>query len=347
MGYGNILVIKLRHIGDVLLATPVLRALREAYPVARLTVLVNRGTETVLAHNPDVTEVFCVEKGPLTNQVKFAHRLRQRAFDCVIDLTDGDRSAIISVATKAPMRVGFNAEHRWRGLLYSTVAKPRPTDQHRIEYDLCALRNLGLDPKPGTPVLHVSQAEEQAVETWLEAAGLTGSRDAPPLLLLQPGARYALKVWPHARFVELADRLAERFACRILLGGDQREREIAEQIARKARCSPKVVAGKFSLLQYASLVRRCALFIGNDGGAMHIAAAMGTPVVALFGPTYPRRWGPRGGPAHVIYKGLDCRACYHPTCLRGDDSCMQQITVDEVFEAASRMLERTMARTVS
>ncbi|MGZ9204857.1 MAG: glycosyltransferase family 9 protein, partial [Nitrospira sp.] len=79
-------------------------------------------------------------------------------------------------------------------------------------------------------------------------------------------------------------------------------------------------------------------------GAMHIAAAMGTPVVALFGPTYPRRWGPRGGPAQVIYKGLDCRACNHPTCLRGDDRCMQQITVDEVFAAASRMLERTMTR---
>ena len=342
--YGNILVIKLRHIGDVLLATPVLRALREAYPEARLTLLVNRGTETVVAHNPDVTEVLCVEKGGLKEQVKFVRMLRQRAFDCVIDLTDGDRSAAISLATRASMRVGFNAEHRWRGLLYSTVAKPRPTDQHRVDYDLCALRNLGLDPKPGTPVLYVSQAEEQAVDTWLHEAGLVSTKHVPRLLLLQPGARYALKVWPHDRFVELADRLADRFDCRILLGGDQREREIAEQIARKAHCEPKVVAGKFSLLQYASLVRRCALFIGNDGGAMHIAAAMGTPVVALFGPTYPRRWGPRGGPAQVIYKGLDCRACYHPTCLRGDDSCMQQITVDEVFEAASRMLERPVAR---
>jgi heptosyltransferase-3 len=213
-----------------------------------------------------------------------------------------------------------------------------------VEYDLCALRSLGLDPKPGLPVLHVSQSEEETVETWLQESGLLSSRDSSQLLLLQPGARYDLKVWPHERFVELADRLTDRFSCRILLGGDQREREIAEQIARKARCAPKVVAGKFSLLQYASLVKRCALFVGNDGGAMHIAAAMGTPVVALFGPTYPRRWGPRGGPAQILYKGLDCRACYHPTCLRGDDSCMRQITVDEVFEVASRMLERTIAR---
>ncbi|WHZ15606.1 MAG: Lipopolysaccharide core heptosyltransferase III [Nitrospira sp.] len=335
----NILVIKLRHIGDVLLSTPVLRALREAYPDARLTLLLNRGTEGVLTHNPDVNEVLCVEKGAWDAQLRFVQMLRRRAFDCVIDLTDGDRSAVISLATGAPVRVGFNAEHRWRGLLYSAVAKPRPTDRHRVDYDLCALRTLGLDPKPGIPAVHVSQAEEQMVEAWLQENGLLPSEASPLLILLQPGARYSLKVWPHERFAQLADRLADKFSCRILLGGDQREREIAELVARNTRCAPKVAAGKFSLLQFAALVKRCALFVGNDGGAMHIAAAMGTPVVALFGPTYPQRWGPRGGPAQVIYKGLDCRACYHPTCLRGDDSCMQQITVDEVFDACVRSLK--------
>jgi len=344
MDFRNILVIKLRHIGDVLLSTPVLHALREAYPGARVTMLVNRGTEGILTHNPDVNEVLCLEKGAWEAQLKFVRMLRRRAFDCVIDLTDGDRSATISLMTGAPVRVGFNAEHRWRGLLYSAVAKPRPADQHRVDYDLCGLRALGLDPKPGTPVVHVSPVEEQMVETWLQEAGLFSSEASLLPVLLQPGARYSLKVWPRERFAQLADLLAERFSCRILLGGDQREREIAEQVARKARCGPTVVAGKFSLLQFASLMKRCALFVGNDGGAMHIAAAMGTPVVALFGPTYPQRWGPRGGPAQVIYKGFDCRACYHPICLRGDDSCMQQITVDEVFAAASRMLERTLAR---
>ncbi|HQV12971.1 MAG TPA: putative lipopolysaccharide heptosyltransferase III [Nitrospira sp.] len=339
----NILIIKLRHIGDVLLSTPVLHALREAFPAAQLTMLVNRGTEGVLAHHPDVDEVLCLEKGAWADQCKFVYRLRERGFDCVIDLTDGDRSAVMSLATGAPIRIGFNAEHRWRGLLYSKVAKPRPVDQHRVEYDLCALRALGLDPTRGMPSVFVAEAEEQMVDQWLREQGLTGDH-CPPLVLVQPGARYSLKVWPPERFAQLSDRLVQQFRCRILLGGDQREREVAEQVARKSHCAPIVVAGKFSLLQYASLVKRCALFVGNDGGAMHIAATVGTPVVALFGPTYPERWGPRGGLTQVIYKGLDCRACYHPSCLRGDDSCMRQITVDEVFEAAGRILDLKGAR---
>ncbi len=334
----NILIIKLRHVGDVLLSTPVLRALRETYPDARLTMLVNRGTEGVLAHNPDVNDILFVEKGSFRSQVEFVLGLRKKRFDCVVDLTDGDRSALISLAVGAPVRVGFNAEHRWRGLLYSAVAKPRPTDRHRVEYDLSTLRALGLDPKPGTPAVYVSQAEAQTVEQWLQEAGLASLEEAPLLVLLQPGARYSLKVWPHERYAQLADRLVESFGCRILLGGDQREREIAELVARQARCAPTVVAGRFSLMEFAALAKRCALFVGNDGGAMHVAAAVGTPVVALFGPTYPQRWGPRGGPTEVIYKGLDCRACYHPTCLRGADNCMSMISVDEVLAAAGRML---------
>lgn len=343
MAFHNILIIKLRHIGDVLLATPVIRGLRDAYPGARLTMLVNRGTEGILAHNPDLNEVLCLDKGSWQTQWAFVQMLRARGFDAVIDLTDGDRSAIISVATRSPVRIGFNAEHRWRGLLYSQVAKPRPMDQHRVDYDLCALRALGLDPKPGLPTLFLSKADEQVSTDWLTQAGLLPEQEGAPVVWMQPGARYSLKVWPPDRFAQLADRLAERFGCRILLGGDQREREVAELVARKTRCEPFIVAGKFSLLQFAALVKQCVLFIGNDGGAMHIAAAMGTPVVALFGPTYPQRWGPRGGPSQVIYKGLDCRACYHPTCLRGDESCMQQISVDEVYRAASRMLEQRLA----
>jgi heptosyltransferase III len=339
MSFTNILVIKLRHIGDVLLATPVFRTLKEAFPQARLTALVNRGTESVLRHHPDLHEILVAEKGPVTAQLRFIRELRRKRFDCVVDLTDGDRSAFMSLATGAKTRIGFNAEHRWRGLFYTHVAKPLPEDAHRIEYDLATVRSLGLTPATSRPTLYLSSDEELSADQVLDALSAEDGRSSK-LIIIQPGARYPLKVWPMERFAELVDRLARAVRCRILLGGDTREREAAEAIRAQTQYRPTVVAGRLSLLEFGALLKRCDLFIGNDGGAMHMAAAVGTPVVALFGPTYPQRWGPRGAPSEILYKGLDCRACYHPVCIRGDDNCMRLISVDEVFDRCMRLLRK-------
>jgi predicted lipopolysaccharide heptosyltransferase III len=340
MKFTNILVIKLRHIGDVLLATPVFRTLRQAYPDAKLTALLNRGTEDVLRHHPDLNEIFVAEKGAPAAQFQFLLNLRRKRYDCVVDLTDGDRSAFMSLATGAATRVGFNAEHRWRGLLYTHVAKPSPEDAHRIEYDLATLRTLGLAPRTSRPALYISPDEELAAKRALDEAFGNDKRSSR-LIVMQPGARYSLKVWPPERFAELADRLSRAVPCRILLGGDARERDVAEAVQERTRCRPTVVAGRFSLLEFGAVLKQCDLFIGNDGGAMHIAAAVGTPVVALFGPTYPQRWGPRGSPSEIVYKGLDCRACYHPVCIRGEENCMRLISVDEVFDRCMRLLDKT------
>src|ERR687890_11915 len=122
----NILVIKLRYLGDVLLSTPVLTALRECFPTARLTMAVNRGTEDMVKWNPHLNEVFMVERGVIGKQLRSFHQIRQRRFDCVIDLTDGDRSATLARYSGAPVRIGFNDEHRWRGRLYTTIV-PAPS----------------------------------------------------------------------------------------------------------------------------------------------------------------------------------------------------------------------------
>ncbi len=349
----NILVIKLRYIGDVLLATPVLHALRDRFPDTRLTMLVNRGTEDILKWNPDVNEVLTVDRGTPAAQLQLLGELRRRGFDCVLDLTDGDRSAILARLSGAPVRIGFNEERRWRGLLYTSVVRANALT-HRVERDLEAVRALGMEPKASPLVLRTSSEDDKEAAKLLEELGVgvisagspptrmvLGEASAgatQPLVLLHPGARYWFKAWRAERFAELADRLADACGCRVLVGGDARDRDVAEVIRRRARSAPTVLAGRTTLLQLAALLKHCTLFIGNDNGPMHMAAAVGTPVVALFGPSDQAVWGPRGGRAEVLYKGLDCRQCFHPTCKRGEESCMNQISVDEVFAAAQRCL---------
>jgi len=337
----NILVIKLRYLGDVLLATPVFRALRDRFPGARLTAAVNRGTEDMLKGNPDIDEILIVERAGLAGQFRFIRELRRRKFDCVVDLTDGDRSALLAFCSGAPVRIGLNEEHRWRGLLATTVVKPGVGAVHRIEHDLDTLRPLGIEPKAGRPALHISRDEEaEAARQLDDIAGESLSSGAKPLVMFQPGARYWFKAWPAERFAVLADRLVDKHGCRVLIGGDPRERELAETIRAQAQSKPVVLAGRTTVRQYAAMLKRCALFVGNDNGPMHMAAALGVPVVALFGPSNPDEWGPRGGRVEVLYKGLDCRACFHPTCTRGEQSCMKQITVEEVLDRIERVLPR-------
>lgn len=335
----NILVIKLRYLGDVLLATPVLRALRERFPESYLAAAVNRGTEDVLKWNPDLNEVLVVERGGLASQLRFLGEVRRRRFDCVIDLTDGDRAAILARCSGAPVRIGLNEERRWRGLLYTTVVRPGPSVAHRIERDLETVRPLGIQPKAGRPVLRTSPEDDEAAARLLnDAAGEPLSRGARPLIMFQPGARYWFKAWPAERYADLANRLTKAFDCRILIGGHAQERAVAEEIAARAGSKPVVLAGRTTVLQHAAILKRCALFVGSDNGPMHMAAAVGTPVVALFGPSNPAEWGPRGKRVEVLYKGLDCRRCFHPTCMRGEESCMKLISVDEVFAASETLL---------
>lgn len=333
----NILIIKLRYIGDVLLATPVLRVLRDALPQAWLTMAINRGTEEILEGNPDVNEVLVIDRGGMAADIRFLRDLRRRKFDCVIDLTDADRSAMMAWISGAPVRIGFNDEHRWRGLLYTSVV--RVTGIHRIERDLDAVRALGIEPKSDRPVLSVSDQDEQEAAIILNevAAGSAGQRGRP-LVLLHPGARYWFKAWPAERFAQLADRLSQAYGCELLIAGGAPDRDIIEAIRAYARTRIHVLAGRVGLSQFAAVLKRCALFIGNDTGAMHMAAAMDIPIVALFGPSDPAEWGPRGRRVTVLYKGLDCRPCFHPTCRRGEDNCMRQISVEEVFRAAAQWL---------
>jgi heptosyltransferase III len=331
----NILIIKLRYIGDVLLATPTVRAIKAARPDVRVTMMVNRGTEDVLSGNQDLDEIMVLDKGSLASQWQLIAGLRRRRFDTVIDLTDGDRSAFLSWASGAPVRIGFNDEHQWRGRCYTQVVQSEPGAQHRIDRDLEALKSMGIQAGSKDLQLWLTSEEIDSADQLLNQLGVQRSQ---PIAILQPGARYWFKAWPPERFAELADQLTTQYGCQVLIGGSQQDIDLAEQIREMAKCNPIIMAGRTTIKQFAAIAKKSTLFVGNDSGAMHIASAVGTPVVALFGPSSLCEWGPRSGPVEVLYKGLDCRICYNTTCARGEESCMKLIAVHEVTAAAQRLL---------
>jgi len=331
----NVLIIKLRYIGDVLLATPAARAIKAARSDVRVTMMVNRGTEDVLSGNPDLGEIMVLDKGSLAAQWRLIAGLRRQRFDTVIDLTDGDRSAFLSWISGAPVRIGFNDEHRWRGRCYTQVVQPVSGVQHRIDRDLEALKLISIQAGSKDLQFWLTPEEENSADQLLDQLGIQQSQ---PIVILQPGARYWFKAWPPERFAELADRLTAQYGCQVLIGGSDQDIELAQQIRQMAKSSPVIMAGRTTIKQFAAIAKKSALFIGSDSGAMHIAAAVGTPVVALFGPSNPAEWGPRGEATEVIYKGLDCRTCFHPTCRRGEQNCMKLISVDEVATASKRLI---------
>ncbi|HJT22193.1 MAG TPA: putative lipopolysaccharide heptosyltransferase III [Nitrospira sp.] len=330
----TILVIKLRYLGDVLLATPALEALKTAYRSARNIVVVNRGTEAMLAGNPHVDEILPLERGSMVSQWRFLADLRRRRPDIAIDLTDADRSAFLTWTSGAPIRIGFNDEGRFRGRCYTTVVQGKP-GLHRIERDLAALLALHIAATETAPKLWLTEDDEQKAGELLNRLGV---RERQSFVVLQPGARYWFKAWPSERFAALADLLSAEYGCRVLLGGNTEEHALVQEIVSRSNSRPIGMAGLADVRTFASVLKRAMLFVGNDSGAMHIAAAVGTPLVALFGPSNPDEWGPRGGRAAILYKNLDCRACFHPTCDRGEQSCMRLISVEEVLSSIRRLM---------
>src|SRR5689334_8141179 len=185
----NILVIKLRYLGDVLLATPTLHALKTTYPAARLTALVNRGTEEILRANPDVDEIITLDRGSILEQARFVVQIRRRCFDTVVDLTDGDRAAFLSWISGAGVRVGFNAEQRWTGRCYTTVVSGE-AGAHRIERDLAALAPLGVEARDRIPRLSLTPDDDAKAKEVVRQLAIPTDR---PWVIIQPGARYWFK----------------------------------------------------------------------------------------------------------------------------------------------------------
>ncbi len=335
----RLLVMKLSAAGDVVLATPSLRALRERFPKAFLSVVVGRDQRELLHRCPYLDDLIVYDSlrdGSLSGLLRLGARLRDLQVDLVVDFQNNRVSHWLGCLSGAPQRYGF-AGRRWSWLLTHKVPPPEgPTPP--VEQQLRLLQWLGIQAAAQHLELWPGPVDEERVRELLGESWVAQNQ---PLIGVHPGARWASKRWPAERYVELIDRLAHQAKARVVLVGSEGERALCEEIHRAAQAKPVMAVGATSLNELAVLLGRCRVFIGGDSAPLHVAAAAGTPLVALFGPTDPVRHLPPSPQLKLFRVDLPCSPCYRRSCYRGGEGrmeCMRRIGVDDVLEAVRSFL---------
>ena len=341
------LVVKLRHHGDVLLASPVFQVLRNRAPRAEIDALVYDDTRDMLAGHPAIAQIHGVDRAwkrqGLASQARhesaLLRTLRERRYQLLVHLTDHWRGAWLAQALRPRWCVAPERGNAfWRWSFTHRYKLPRFTPRHSVETNLDALRRLGLYPEEGEKSLvMVPGTEAQArVDGLLAAAGIAHRG----FLHVHPTSRWLFKSWTEAKNAELLRRLAHD-GHRIVVSAapDAREQAIVGRILQEAAVPVTDLSGQLSLREVAALAGRARLFLGVDSAPMHIAAAMGTPVVALFGPSGEKEWGPWGVPHRVVASEHPCRPCGNDGCGGGKVSeCLTLLGVDRVHAAVNELL---------
>lgn len=371
----RILIIKLRHIGDVLLTVPAIRAVRETFPSAYIAALVNKDTEEVLTGNPLLDEIIVYERGlqqlPLPQRVKrevgFIWMLRRKGFDMTIDLTSGDRPAILSFLSGTRYRLAYDPEGKgfWgKRYLYTHLASPNGMPEHVVLQNLYPLRQFGMETTDLRVTIFPSRDDGDYVDKLLQEGGI---RSGEPFVHIHPVSRWLFKCWRDEYMGEVIRWLLDKGIKVVITSSpDERELEKVRRILSLVSSRFTVhssqlldLCGRTTLKHLAVISKRANLFFGIDSAPMHIAAAVGTPVVALFGPTgaydwgpwdnsqwsvvsgqwsvgtpYPKRNGVQRSILHtVIQRDWDCVPCGKDGCNGSKRSeCLEDIKVEEVIK---------------
>lgn len=320
----KILVKAANWLGDAVMSLPTLRSLREMVPRARVTVLTKPAFADLYAGAPYVDEVLPHERGGVGRWMRSVRALRKGRYDLALLLPRSFSSALLVWSARIPRRVGYGGEGR-AALL--TDALPRPgRREHRVLYYHALLGALGEAPAVRPPKLEPRPEAEE----WAR-------REMPggPWIGINPGATYGVaKQWFPEKYVELGRRLGRRG--RLVVVGGPAEAELGERVARETGAID--LSGRTSVSQLAAAIARCALFVTNDTGPMHVADAVGVPIVAVFGPTDWVTTPPFGKKHTIVRHEIDCSPCLKRTCPLGHHDCMKKVSVEQVWKACEEWL---------
>lgn len=313
----RILLITLTNVGDIVLTTPVVSALKKELPHARLDIMVGPHGKDMFIKDPRIFKVVVYDKHiPMAHKRRLVQKLKRTHYDLVVDLKN----------TLFPMLIGS----RYR----TSPIQVAPKDVvHKKDFHLWKLKFLGMETRGAELSIHVSQEDMAHIDKLLSSLDRKKR-----IVVVSPTAKSLIKRWSKKGFADLSDRLIEDFGVEIVMIGDVRDREVIDEIIKKMDGAPLNLAGYTTIPQLAYLLGISRLLITNDSAPMHVGYAAGTNVLAIFGPTDPNKYGPRGKNDKIIRKDLSCSPCEVARC-RYMHECMKAIGVNDVYKAAKEILK--------
>ncbi len=328
MASERILLIRLSSLGDIVLTTPAIRAVRARFPDAYIAMLVAKQSADVLRENPHLNGIITFDRlakdKDTREMLRVIRQLRERKFTMAIDLQRKFRTALLMYFSGATERVG-------KGKL-CTVRVQERGNKHATAHYFDLLHAVGIPATDQRLELFLSESERIDATRRLDTAGVI---DTALKIGLFPGAGWKLREWMPERFAAIGDRLVSQFNAKVLVFGGQKETELVQTVVDLMDAPAIPFAGNLQIRQLAACIEQCELFLTNDTGPMHIAAAVGTPTVSLFGPGNHIRFQPLGAMHQTIRHAVPCSPCKQFTDKCKDNICMKGIAVDEVWQSIS------------
>ncbi len=313
----RILVITLSNVGDIILTTPVISALVKEFPDARMDVMVGPQGKEIFEKDPVIFKVIIYDKHmPMAEKARLQMKLRKLRYDIVVDIRN----------TVFPLLIG----PKYRT---ATIQKFPHHIIHSKKKHLYRLKSLGIDNLEEASYIHVAEEDEEYVGRLLREQGIPD-----PIAVISPGAKSHIKRWSPEGFAEVADRLMTECKASVVFVGAKEDERIVSDIIAKMKNKPYNLVDRTNIRQLASLIKRSKVLITNDSAPLHLGNAVGAKVVAIFGPTDPRKYGPTGEFDVVISRKLSCAPCERAECDHNYE-CMRSIPPDTVFDAARMIIE--------
>jgi heptosyltransferase-1 len=344
----KILIVKLSAIGDVIHTLPALNALRRTFPEAHITWLVEEPASEIVTSHPAVDRVLVSDRKRWLRGLRspgrwenlrqisgFLRTLRDTSYDVVIDFQGLLKSAVLIRWARGKRKIGYNKSRECSYLALNERVPPFDMDKHAVFRYLHLVEGLSVNVESVTFDIPFGEEETHYVTSILRQSGWTGE----PVIAINPVAKWKAKLWPAENFSRLADRLRDECEVFVVFTGAAADRKEISRIRAAMRHDCADQSGRTGLKQLAALYALSSCLVTPDTGPMHLAAAVGTPVVALFGPTAPWRTGPFGECHEVIRAGLSCSPCFKRSCDTA--RCMDDLSPEEAFAAVRRVMERS------